>query len=255
VSVGASTFAALICRLVTLSFSEGKFAEHYTHALVTPLLKKKQGLDSKELGNYRPITNLHTTSKLVEHIVMTPLVKHVNLSPNFNEFQSAYRPGCSTETALVKMLSNMYCADDNGRRSILLQLDLSSAFDTLDKCTLLGHLRYTFGISGPAFNWISSYLVCRTQSVCVGEKQSASTECEYGVPQGSVLGPLLLSLYMSPVAHVIGSFAVNRTQYADDTQLYVALSEEKSIPTLTDCFHAVHHWLDRNGLSLASSVG
>jgi Reverse transcriptase (RNA-dependent DNA polymerase) len=193
------------------------------------------------LSNYQPIFNLHSTSKIVEHVVTTQQVKHVNLSPNFKKFPSAYKPGCSTETALLKMLNDMFCAADDGRRSILLQLDLSSAFDTSDKYTLLHRLRYTFGISGPVLNWISSYLVRRTQSVRVSEKQSASIECEYGVTQGSVLGPLLFSLYMSLVVHVIGSFAVNHTQYVDDTQLYIALSDKKSIPKLTDCFHAVHH--------------
>jgi hypothetical protein len=83
---------------------------------------------------------------------MTQLVKHVNLSPNFNKFQLAYRPGCSTETAVLKILNEMYCAADDGCHSILLQLDLSSAFDTLDKCTLLRRVRYTYGNSGPALN-------------------------------------------------------------------------------------------------------
>ena len=104
---------------------------------------------------------------------------------------------------------------------MLLQLDLASAFDTLDTITLLRRLRFTFGISGQALNWVSSYLVRRCQSVPVGEKQSSIISCEYGVPQGSVCGPLLFTLYVSPVATVINSFGVS--QYADDTQLYVAL--------------------------------
>ena len=73
---------------------------------------------------------------------------------------------------------------------------------------------------------------------------------QYGVPQGSVLGPLLFNLYMSPTAQVISAFAVSHMQYADDTQLYVALRDVEAIPTLTGCFHAVYHWLDLNGLSL-----
>ena len=148
------------------------------------------------------------------------------------------------------MLNDAYCAADNGSRTMLLQLDLSSAFDTLDIITLLRRLRFTFGISGPALNWVSSYLVCRRQSVRVGEKQSPIINCEYGVPQGSVLGPLLFTLYISPVAEVINSFQVKQTQYADDTQLYVALNDTKPLASLPNCFRAVQHWLDINGLSM-----
>ena len=144
-----------------------------------------------------------------------------------------------SETALLRLLHDVYCAADGGSRSILLQLDLSAAFDTIDMSTLLRRLRCTFGVSGPALSWIASYLVGRKQSVRVGEEQSSNTACEYGVPQGSVLGPLLFSLYMSPIARVIGSFGIEHAQYADDTQLYVALTDAKTLPNLTDCFHAV----------------
>lgn len=133
---------------------------------------------------------------------------------------------------------------------LLLQLDLSSAFDTLDIITLLRRLRYSFGISGPALNWVSSYLVRRSQSVRVGQQRSSSTDCQYGVPQGSVLGPLLFTLYVAPIANVVNSFGVGHTQYADDTQLYVALKDDKAASTLAECTGAVQHWLDINGLSM-----
>ena len=148
------------------------------------------------------------------------------------------------------MLNDVYLAADNGLKTMLLQLDLSSAFDTIDTCTLLHRLRYTFGVSGQALNWVSSYLVYRSQSVRVGQKQSSSIGCEYGVPQGSVLGPLLFTLYISPISKVISTYGVNQTQYADDTQLYIALNDASSTSTLSDCFNAAQHWLDLNGLSM-----
>jgi len=134
----------------------------------------------------------------------------------------------------------VYGAANDGFRTALLQLDLSAAFDTIDISTLLCRLRYSFGISGPALNWIASYVVGRTQSVRVGQEQSPTADCEYGVPQGSVLGPLLFTLYTSPVGGVISSFGIAHTQYADDTQLYVAL-KGGTLSTLTDCIKALHH--------------
>ena len=147
------------------------------------------------------------------------------------------------------MQNDVYHTADSGSRTMLLQLNLSSAFDTLDTITLLRRLRFTFGISGLALNWVSSYfLMRRCQSVRVGEKQSSIISCEYGVPQGSVLEALLFPLYVSPVATVINAFEVNQMQYADDTQLYVTLKDIKSTSSLQNCFHAVQHWLDINGL-------
>jgi hypothetical protein len=121
------------------------------------------------------------------------------------------------------MLNDVYCVADSGSRTMMLQFDLSAAFDTLDTKTLLRLLRSTFGVSGPALNWVSSYLVCRYQSVRVGQMQSSIIDCEHGVPQGSVLGPLLFTLYVSPIANVISSFGVSHTQYADDIQLNCTL--------------------------------
>ena len=129
-----------------LSFDEGKFPDIYKQALVTPLLKK-EGLDSDVFGNYRPISNLNTISKIVERVYMARLATHVKHLPNYNRFQSAYRRGHSTETAVLRMLNDVYHTADNGSRTMLLQLDLSSAFDTLDTITLLRRLRFAFGIS------------------------------------------------------------------------------------------------------------
>ena len=242
-------FANLIAHLASLSFSEGIFPEGYKRSIITPLIKK-HGLDRSEFGNYRPISNLNTISKIVERLFLARLIRHTQQSPNFGKYQSAYRRHHSTETALLKLLNDFYSAADAGHRTALLQLDLSAAFDTVDIDTLLCRLHYTFGISGRSLNWIASYLTCRTQTVRVGSKQSSTERCEFGVPQGSVLGPLLFTLYMAPVQQIAASSGVNIAQYADDTQLYIALANNKAMSILDNCFHAVHHWLDANGLSL-----
>ena len=245
----ADVFAPLIARLAALCFDEGVFPTRFKVASVTPLLKKK-GLDCDDVANYRPISNLHTISKLVERLFLSRVINHVEQAPCFNRFQSAYRRNHSTETALLRMLNDAYCSADNKSRTLLVQLDLSAAFDTIDHSTLLRRLECTFGLSDSAIRFIRSYISGRSQYVRVGQKQSPTVLCEYGVPQGSVLGPLLYTLYVAPVASVIASFDVHHMQYADDTQLYIALDNTNSTISLDCCFVAVKHWFALNGLSL-----
>jgi hypothetical protein len=211
-------FSPLIARLIALSFQEGIFPSRYKIAAITPLLKKK-GLDRDVVANYRPISNLHTVSKIVERFFLLRINAHVEQAPCFNRLQSAYRRGHSTETTLLKLVNDIYCNADNKASTLLVQLDLSAAFDTIDSNTLLCRLERSFGLSGPVLHWIRSYLDGRSQFVRLGDRLSSSTNCKYRVPQGSVLGPLLFTLYIAPIADVISSFRVQHAQYADDTQL------------------------------------
>jgi len=103
--------------LAGLCFEEGVFPVRYKTACVTPLLKKK-GLDSDNVANYRPISNLHTTAKIVERLFMTRVIDHVEHAPCFNRFQSAYRRGHSTETALLRTLNDVYCAADKKAKTL-----------------------------------------------------------------------------------------------------------------------------------------
>src|SRR5258706_332387 len=111
-------------------------------------------------------------------------------------------------------------------------------------------LEHTFGITGSALLWLRSYVNNRSQSVRVGGQSSATAQCESGVPQGSVLEPLLFTLYVSPAANVISRFEVNHQQYADDTQLYISLLNDIALTALTDCFNELHWWYSVNGLQL-----
>ena len=127
-------------------------------ASVTPLLQKKE-LDPDVASNYRPISNLHTISKMLKRLFMARMRPHVESCAIFNRYQSVYRRGHSTETTLLRVLD-----DDNHSRSLLLQLDLSAAFDTLDKLTLLRRLDHTFGIHDTSHKWVDSYLNERSKS-------------------------------------------------------------------------------------------
>jgi hypothetical protein len=247
----AAVFSPLIAYMANLSFAEGVFPSIFLTASVTPLLKK-DGLDPDNPANYRPISNLNTISKILERLFLARLLPHVNASPNFNSYQSAYRKAHSTETALLKILDDIYRAIGNHNPTLLIALDISAAFDTIDHLTLINRLEQTFGISSVALDWILSYLSGRSQFVRLGNCTSAPHPCPSGVPQGSVLGPLLFTLYISPVANVISSFGISHHQYADDTQLYSAIDRASftQASVLDCCATAVHRWFILSGLAL-----
>ena len=137
--------------------------------------------------------------------------------------------------------------------TLLVSLDLSAAFDTIDHSTLLSCLATSFGVNGTALAWISSYLTNRSQTVCIGSVSSDPSICVSGVPQGSVLGPLLLSLYISPIGQIVSDFGIPHQQYADDAQLYIGLTTTNltvTIERLQACLSALRSWLCFNGLCL-----
>jgi len=242
----------LIATLANLSFSEGSFPTSLKQAHVTPLLKKP-GLSTDDPSNYRPISNLNYISKVLERLFLPRFQSHVTNCPNFNSFQSAYRRHHSTETALLCTLDNIYHNSARGCATALISLDLSAAFDTIDHSILINRLHSSFGVSGLALSWISSYLTNRTQIVRIGNSSSDVIPLSTGVPQGSVLGPLLFSIYTSPVAHIASAHNVPQQQYADDTQLYVAISAasaSSAINNLESCLLSLHSWYLHNGLAV-----
>uniref|UniRef100_A0A4W6FHD0 Reverse transcriptase domain-containing protein n=1 Tax=Lates calcarifer TaxID=8187 RepID=A0A4W6FHD0_LATCA len=137
---------------------------------------------------------------------------------------------------------------------MLILLDLSAAFDTVDHRILMDRLENRFGISGVALSWLKSYLSDRTQCVSCNNTISAFSDVKYGVPQGSVLGPLLFSLYISPIGQIIRSHGINFHCYADDTQLYVPIKADNAsqIRELEICLSSVKSWMSQNFLLLNS---
>ena len=163
-------------------------------AYVTPLLKKV-GLDPADVSSYRPISNLWVMSKLLECRVAKQLVGYLTASGLLLRLQSAYRAHHSTESAVLKVMTDILRALDTGNLAVLTLLDLSAAFDTVDRATLLPRLSVTFGLDGAVLSWFRSCLSGRTQFVHWGSSKSASSILSLGVPQGSVLGPILVLLY------------------------------------------------------------
>src|SRR5260221_5053761 len=220
------------------------------------LLLKKPNLPHDSFSSYRPISNLSFISKLLERVVSSRLLTHISSFPTFSPFQSAYRRFHSTETALLRIHNDLLHAMDSKKLTALVLLDLSAAFDTIDHSILLHRLQSWFGISSTALNFISSYLSNRTQSVLIKSFSSPALSVATGVPQGSVLGPLLFTVYTSPLSHLLHQQALPFHLYADDTQLYLSLSSPDSTAALTNLFASlttVHSWFTSNMLSLNPS--
>ena len=204
-------------------------------------------------ASYRPISNLNTISKILERLFLVRLAPQICKSPCYNIFQSAYRKFHNTETALLKLLNDVYHAIDGRKITVLIALDLSAAFDTLDHTTILHRLQRSFGITGSALSWLTTYLDGRSQFVKVGDARSSTLRSFIGVPQGSVLGPNLFSCYVAPIARLISSFGVQFHKYADDTQLYIGVSPANMAVTadiLERCTTALEDWFGHNGMCL-----
>ena len=245
-------FSQLISTFCNLSFSQGCFPAKFKSASITPLIKKPN-LDKTQPSNYRPISNLNTISKILERLFLTRFQPQILSSVNFNHFQSAYRRHHSTESALIFTLDNIFHSSDNGKSTLLVSLDLSAAFDTINHQILLQRLQTSFGVSGIAYSWLSSYLTNRRQSVRVGGYSSPFVCCTEGIPQGSVLGPILFNIYTSPVANISSSHGIQQQQYADDTQLFIALnpsSTSADLTKLTNCLTSLQCWFCLNALAL-----
>uniref|UniRef100_A0A8C7YG36 Reverse transcriptase domain-containing protein n=1 Tax=Oryzias sinensis TaxID=183150 RepID=A0A8C7YG36_9TELE len=185
-----------------MSLQSGIFPEALKTAVIKPLLKKS-GLDPIVLNNYRPISNLPFLGKVLEKVVYQQLTDFLLLSNSFDVFQSGFRPHHSTETALIKVTNDIRLNTDDGKVSVLILLDLSAAFDTVDHGILLHRLQDWVGISGSALSWLKSHLEHRKYFVEIGSCVSDYMALTCGVPQGLILGPLLFNLYMLPLGQLI----------------------------------------------------
>ena len=240
-----------ITKIVNYSITEGSFPNCFNMAYVTPL-QKKPSLDRNILKNYRPVSNLSFISKLIEVVAkqLNEFILHEGL---LNVNQSAYKSSHSTETALLKIQNDIALSVDSGKAVALTLLDLSAVFDMIDHSLLYDCLHDWFGRDGTVLSWIKSYLSNRKQKIKIGDSFSEVVILPFGVPQGSVLGPLLFTLYTSHPRQVISKFNVTHHLYTDDTQIYLAVDSrnfDSSMEELTECLKSVQEWMDGVKLKL-----
>ena len=190
--------------LLNSSHASGIFPQCFKLALVTPILKKRC-LDHNDLNNYRPVSNLCFTANILEKLVLSHISSYLNSHNLYNTCQSAYRPGHSSETAPMKVVNDLFLSLNKGNISVLALLDFSSAFDTIDHPILVHRLHTDFGFTDAVLQWFSSYLTDRTHYISLSNHCSAFAPVHSGVPQASVLGHILFTLYIMPLSAIIDS--------------------------------------------------
>ena len=208
--------------------------------------------------NFRPVSNLPFVSKLTEKAAAVQLSSYLVTNNLFPLLQSAYRPHHSTETALLKVKNDILMNMDKQHVTLLVLLDLSAAFDTINHVILLDRLKTEFGVSGTVLDWFASYLSDRSQRVSIDGAMSDKFDLDCGVPQGSCLGPLLFVIYSSKFFQIIQTHLPDAHCYADDSQLYLSfkpgnVSNEKSaLHAIELCIADIKTWMLSDKLKLNS---
>lgn len=219
------------------------FPSKWKHAKVIPIPKSNE--------EYRPIAILCYLSKVLEKLLYSQISEFIHEHGLMCDMQSGFRSNHSCITALVEVSENIRRELDDNKLNFLVLLDHSKAFDTVNHRTLCMKLRHFFNFSSSSTQLLSSYLVNRTQSVCVNNLFSEPLTLTRGVPQGSILGPLLFSLYANDLPQQLSHCKVH--MYADDVQLYLSSpvkSIKENIDKLNDDLSKIHRWATANGLCL-----
>ena len=205
------------------------------------------------MNNYRPVSNLCITAKLLQKLVLSQVSSYLNSHNLCNTCQSAYRPGHSTETDLLKVVNNLFLSLNRGNISVQALLEYFSAFDTIDHSILVHRLHTDFGFTATVLQWSSSYLTDRTQYVSLSIHCSAFVPVHSGAPQGSVLNPIIFTMHTKTLSSIIVSHSIIHHSFADGLQLLMSIPTDKICELLHfmhSCRSDVKVWATSNMLKL-----
>jgi hypothetical protein len=241
---GSPIIVGPITHIINLSLIQGIVPDELKSARVVPLYKKN---DKLSVGNYRPVSILNIVSKVLEKVVYDQVESYFTDKDLLYKFQSGFRRGFSTDTCLIYLTDFIRKETDQGNYVGMLLLDLQKAFDTVDHSILIMKLSAS-GLGKNIVRWFSSYLSDRQQLVDISGTFSSTATVTCGVPQGSILGPLLFLIYVNDMSALIKNKLL---LYADDSAILVShkcLSRVEQ--ALTEDLHLVSQWLIDNKLSL-----
>ena len=238
-------FTHTLAAVINNSFVEGTFPQPLKRARVVPIHK---GGSKSDASNYRPISLLSAFSKIYEKLMHNRVLDFLNTNGSLFENQYGFRPGRSCEHALLNAQNTLLNSLNNKQVSLLLLIDFSKAFDMVDHTILLHKLNH-YGIRGPALKWFESYLGNRTQFVTIDGVDSSSRHMAYGVPQGSILGPLLFIIYINDLPGI--SNLAKFILYADDANIIISGENIDEVQAKFSILaNNIVHWVDSNGLAL-----
>ena len=248
-------FIPIWTELVNLSLSQGSM-DCLKSGVLLPLLKDLDSILDRDIyKNYRPVTNLQFVGKLIERVVKIRFDDHMAANSLHSSKQYGYKTKHSTEMLMTKVTNDLLLACDKKNPTLLMFLDLSAAFDTVDQEKLLKILDEELGIRGIALEWFRSFLCGRTQRVKIGDSYSEEVALDFGVAQGSILGPPLFNAYTKSFPDKMKvkiSFTVEG--YADDHQLFKQFNLLFQVEVLGDdlrkSFQAIEDWMSEYFLKL-----
>ena len=245
VKLGGPVLTQTLTLLFNRSLTQGVFPTPLKNAKIIPIHK---GDSIFEMSNYRPISLLPIFSKLLEKIIYSRTIDFISKHNILYENQYGFRKGMSTEHAVNALLHNIVKCLENREVGFCILLDFAKAFDTVNHEILLKKLEY-YGIRGIALKWFKSYLSERMQCTEIGNTQSNLNFIKSGVPQGSILGPLLFLLYINDI--VLSSDVFKYILFADDTSLFYSHKNKKEASKIINSeLTKITQWLAANKLSL-----